>query len=105
MEEQNIYKIGDTVMLIVDHPDSNYRLHMGDVGTVVGVFHNAQGTPCVNVDWMRNINGHSCDGKCFASHGWNVSESKVTYVQIETDNEIEVSESDFCEAMSCLLGI
>lgn len=103
--EQNIYKIGDIVMLNIAIHDSNYSLHMGDVGTVVGVFQNVRGIPCVNVDWGRDIGGHACGGKCPDGHGWNVPESKVTYAQIVIDNEIEVSESDFCEAMSCLLGI
>lgn len=78
-ERSKKFDVGDTVMLLINNPDSNKHLLNGDIGTVVG--YSDMRENWVRVDWGRDVNGHDCGGDCKSGNGWNCIESWLMLVQ------------------------
>lgn len=53
---KNFY-IGQLVEAIVDYPTNNEYIHKGDIGRIVWL------NNCANVEWDKNVHGHSCKPK------------------------------------------
>lgn len=71
------FQIGDVVQLLVDNPDNNECLHIGDTGTAVYI-DTYKGEYGIGVDWGRDIEGHSCNSCCEYGNGWNVDCDQLT---------------------------
>lgn len=85
---EETYDIGDEVVLIVDHPDGNDDLYIGDKGIVCYVDTNDETAYDIGVDFGREIdNGHDCFGTCGDSNGWLVCKEQVAHSYSITDNE------------------
>ncbi len=91
------FNIGDRVILLKDHPDSNEHLVEGDIGVVMGY---TEYSHWVHVDWGRDINGHTCDHTCKDGQGWDCEESILKLV-IEKDFE----PCTFDELMELIIGV
>lgn len=77
-------KVGDYVMLTVDNPDGNKQLRTGDFGIVVHA-----NSYSYAVDWLRDVSGHDCEGKCRYGNGWVVNDYEVKAVSPEFCNDID----------------
>jgi hypothetical protein len=66
------FKVGDRVEYIGDMD----RIKMGYKGTIVH-FWNTENDTVLDIEWDKNVNGHGCEGKARAGHGWNVYASCV----------------------------
>lgn len=68
MRADEVFQIGDRVMVSHLTRNKNRNLSDGDCGTVVGFY----STTAVCVRWDKNIGGHACGGRCENGFGWNV---------------------------------
>lgn len=82
---KNFY-IGQLVEAIVDYPTNNEYIHKGDIGRIVWL------NNCANVEWDKNVHGHSCGHKAKEGHGWNVN-----FYEIAPLDEINISLDGFDE--------
>lgn len=84
------FNAGDTVVCLVDHPANNDFIMAGDTGTVV-----AYANGIAYVDWGRNVDGHSCDGRCPYGNGWNVVDGKVELLAQDAPFNIQPSDIEY----------
>ena len=89
------FRIGDRVEAIVDHPDGNVDLFIGDTGTICHRLSPGR----VGVEWDKAIcRGHSCDGFCEYGYGWYVD--STTLKLHKDDSDIDIDDSSFFEIIS-----
>ncbi len=86
-------EINDRVRLIKDHPAGNFRLGIGDEGTVVNLG-NIYGDIWVGVRFDMYIYGHDCYGRCETGYGWNVPIDTLEKVDQE-DYDSACSDEEF----------
>ena len=106
-KEMSEFKIGDRVELVGEN--WNMNINVGDVGTVVansGLF--------IGVDFDRDTDGHSCDGRGRLGHCWNIPcedleklEEAEEEVEEETKEEIktETMEQKILETLRKEIGV
>ena len=76
------YKVGDEIVVVVDSPDGNDNIHMGDVGTITFVEKDS-GIVCrydIGVDFGRDVGGHECYQTCPDTQGWLLNEGQFEIV-------------------------
>lgn len=85
------YQIGDRVEAIVNRPDRNYNIMIGDTGTVCDLDDLEEDR--VGVDWDNKLEeGHDCSGNCEYGHGWYVN---VKYIRPYEDDVEDIDENSF----------
>lgn len=87
------YHVGDRVVCLVDSPDDNHRIHVGDIGTVCKDSNGGN----IYVDWGRDVGGHNCGGACRYTQGWNVSPNQVSLY--EEEGQIDIEDGSFMEIL------
>lgn len=86
-------KIGEMIVLTVEHPDGNADLYMGDVGTVCNTYEGTQ--YAIGVDFGRKISrGHDCGGSCEYGHGWKLRRGEFSFASPEFQNDIDPLDED-----------
>lgn len=84
-----MFRKGDRVRCIVDYPDNNRNIRIGDAGTVCDNL-----SYLVRVRWDHQVDGHDCAGHCEDGYGWNVFENELEYLEYD-DSEEEIDEQKF----------
>ena len=93
----NLFKIGDRVRCIVDHPGDNRDLYDGETGTVCNI---EQLTPHIGVCWdVKPSGGHGCDGHCEFGYGWYVYEHEIAILR-ENPELIAPTEEEFLSMLN-----
>lgn len=89
------YYVGQRIEVVVNHPDDNEELIIGDRGTIKRVMSNL--TYAVSVEFDRPISGGwDCNGYCKHGYGWNLEEGQfIIIVEEEDDSEIELDDMCF----------
>ena len=95
--------IGDRVMCVIDHPDGNESLHVGDLGTVT-VFTDIDYYRPIGVEWDHLIEkGHSLWARdqenAADGYGWWVLEKEIYTLAPDVQPEFEPAESGDILAM------
>lgn len=86
------FNIGDRVVCLGNHPDSNDNIQIGSTGTVCRV---VQDDDCgdIGVCWDYDVGGHDCKGACARGRGWFV---RPYQIELDTtpDETFEFNEED-----------
>lgn len=85
-----MFHIGDRVECVVDNPDKNSLINIGDLGVVCK---DNKGTVRIGIRWDNNVGGHSCSGTCTSGHGWYVWPKEIRI--IKEDEITEIDENSF----------
>lgn len=72
-DECECFQKGDRVVSVRNRPSSSGVIIAGDAGTICEVLDYG----IYGVFWDRDIEGHSCDGKCPVGYGWRVRENEI----------------------------
>lgn len=91
------FKVGDRVCAVVDFPQENDFLLMGDMGTVVVI---SEIFPHIGVRWDKECGGHDCKGSCETGYGWYVEGSDISVDTTEAEFEVKS-----CKEIKALFGI
>lgn len=86
------YNVGDIVRLVVDAPERNHELKIGDVGIIVDI---NGGLPPIGVDWGRNVNGHDCIGRAIYGNGWYVGKTDIELAETRDTEDFDVVTDEF----------
>lgn len=76
------FHVGDRVRLVVEAPDGNDELHIGDEGVVSCVNCELFSRP-IGIDFGKDIGGHDLymkDSRCEFGHGWFVFAGEIELV-------------------------
>lgn len=91
------FQVGDCVEAVVDHPDQNEHIHIGDTGVVCYIIDPYR----VGIAWDKTLpNGHSCDEHCEYRHGWYVDTDTIRIP--EEDGDIDIDDNSFLNVISGL---
>ena len=86
-----MFRVGNRIRAIVDHPEGNHHIHEGDTGVVL-----ASNSNYTKVRWDHDVHGHDCDGLCEDGYGWNVYNSTI---ELDREETLVFMEEDFSELM------
>ena len=79
-KSQDGFNVGDVVEMIKDDPSGNDNIKKGMKGKIVSF---VIGNPSIGVEFIKKIDGNSCQGKAEAGHGWYVSSNHIKKVSEE----------------------
>lgn len=86
-----MFKEGDRVRAIVDHPDSNPNIKRYDEGIIVAldVINRKAG-----IRWDNFVGGHSVGDRCEQGHGWWTLYTEIERIQqgfeFDTNNFLDL---------------
>lgn len=97
--DECMWKVGDRVVSVVDHPDDNEYIVSGMAGYVCILRKESETITegHVGVCWDEYVDGHSCRGSCESGHGWIVREEEIE--PEPTDEPYEFDEAEFNKFM------
>ena len=73
----NEFSLGDQVSLLIDHPEGNPELWVGNIGTIV----RDPEAEYIGVDWGKYMDqGHTCEDACPEGQGWWVHKDLIVPV-------------------------
>jgi len=64
------FKVGDRVI----YTGIDSKLKEGYTGTIVNIWDYDQ---VLGIDWDKDVDGHTCEGKAKHNHGWNIHASEA----------------------------
>lgn len=85
------FMIGDRVAATRHAPAAKYTILANDCGTVCLIDRDGM----VGVRWDKNVQGHTCGGRCEAGHGWKVWPRDLVLIDEKDTDDCDINEDDF----------